>query len=425
MTQTRISSIVILIALLVTVPAVAVQDSSVERYAVIMVGSDDTNSVLHQRLDPIDVNGAEIALARVYGALKTVSFKDENIRVLYVGGGDKLDWSESSNQNWFAEMKKHHFSGKYPNSARKNNVSSCINAFKAKADANDIFVFYLVTHGAPNGTVQLPGGMWAPREMQSCFGGFKSKTNILMLDTCHSGSTLNKLNLPNFVLYATTGSRSTGWVDRKFSNCANYIECKINKSLDKSGDGIVDYQEAFNEAKRLAAVYDPWLRNYCKNQYKPPRPPPPGALASMSLVPVIIPGKQYVKANLGPLKSGTAKKKRRGRDPGKSSFEKAEKYEGDGKFDKALSYYAKVAGYGDRTDYAEDAAKKIEEILADEEKSAKIKDSYKARALVAAAEAYFEYGNKEKAKALCEKVISDYPDTKSVKTAKRLLKKLG
>ncbi|MHC4606975.1 MAG: hypothetical protein ACYTAF_08545, partial [Planctomycetota bacterium] len=151
-------------------------DNPQNYYAIIAVAMTDTNAKLHSNLDPIDVNGAEIALAKAYGALITAGFEDKNITIMYNNGRMEPDWGEKEAAEWFSRMKKNHFGGNRLSSSRQN-IEQVVNAVKGKLDENDQFLFYVLCHGAANGMHALTGSNWGLRSMKNLFSDLKSKTN--------------------------------------------------------------------------------------------------------------------------------------------------------------------------------------------------------------------------------------------------------
>jgi hypothetical protein len=216
-------------------------DNPVDCYALLVVAANDTNTTIHRNLDPVDVNGSLCALARCYGALREAGYEDSKIIVLYCSGGLQPNWSEKKNAKYVKMLKNKHFK-RQNMGANKANIQSAMNTIKQKLDDNDQFVFWINTHGAANGTLMMaPRGQWSTGEIQNTFTGLKSKTNYLLFDSCFSGQILDRTDISNAYMFSTTGSNSPGWVDRNFTNCAYFLECKNNKKFASRRDGTLEY----------------------------------------------------------------------------------------------------------------------------------------------------------------------------------------
>ncbi len=405
-------------------------ENPVDCYALIMAAANDTNTTIHKKLDPIDVNGAEVSLSRVYGALIKAKFKRNHIVILYCDGKLQPNWAEKKNRKYFKMMKKYHFD-KQPLAATKQNIDSVMNQFKQKLDENDQFVFYIITHGAANGTLQLDRrGSWPTSQIQQTFSGLKSKTNYILFDSCYSGKILDDVNIPNAFIFSTTGNRSPGWVDRNFSNCAYFLEMKLKKSNDKDKDGIVDCEEAFDATKKFAEKYDKEWRKYISTKYKPPKPTPPGIMAKASIIPCMEIGETFEINQLGPgtkssSKKRAARKKRVRKDPGERYMKRAEGYVKSKKYVKAIETYEKVRKMGKRTKLADEAAGKMKKLLENEETAAAYKEAKRIEKLesnLAMAESYFLSSAFDKVIEYCKKVIEAAPDSEQAKKAKKLMK---
>jgi len=404
-------------------------DNPVDCYALLVVAANDTNSTIKRNLDPIDVNGSLVALARVYGALIEAGFDDANIIVLYCSGGLQPDWSEKKEAKYIKMVKKHF--NRQGMDANKANINSAVASVKSKLDGNDQFVFWINTHGAANGNLMMaPRGMWSTGEIQETFTGLKSKTNIIMFDSCFSGQILNRCNMPNAVMFSTTQANSPGWVDRTFTNCANFLEYKIDKKLDKNKDGVTDCDEAFAATMKAAKEYDPKLKDYMRNKYKPAKPAPPGTMERSSIIPMIKVGDSYERCNLGPSKSGekVAKVKKtaakRKKDPGVALIKKAKLYESGKDYVTAIDIYKKIVDMGANTKCSNEAKQKMDKLLS----KPKIKKEFDEANLekqleedYAMAESFMLASRYEDVIEYCEKILKAAPNTVHAQRAKILL----
>ncbi|MHC4660619.1 MAG: hypothetical protein ACYS8W_02910 [Planctomycetota bacterium] len=396
----------------------------VDCYALIIVAADDTNTTIKKNLDPIDINGAEVSLSRVYGALIKAKYKDDNIKVLYWNGQLQPNWAEKKNAKYFRRLKKYHFKGSY--AATYSNIQSVIDSLKQKLDDNDQFVFYILTHGMANGTIQLANRQsLTTSQMQTLFTGFKSKTNFLLFDSCYSGKIIDNIDIPNAVIVTATTNRTPGWVDRDFSNCAYFLESKLKKTNDKDKDGVVDAEEAFDAATKYAKKYDKGWRKYMKTKYRPPRPLPPRILEMTSIIPTMEIGEDFEPNCLGPGTASSRKRRTKSKkDPGEKYIKQADSYVKSKKYVKAIETYRKVEKMGKRTKLAEEATKKIKELLEDEKIATIYAAAEREKKLdsdLAMAESYLLAGNQEKVVEYCNKVIEAAPDSEQAKKAKELL----
>lgn len=409
----------------------------VEKYALLIIGCSDTNVRIHPDLDPIDVNASWVNLARLYGVLIRCGFKDKDIRILYDTGRIQPDWSEKKHNKELRRIRKYHFSGRYDTTASQRNINAIMGYFRQKVDENDIFIFYIMTHGAPNGVVQLAGrSKWTPAQIQTALSGLKSRSNIFCFETCHSGSILNKTDFPNAVCVAAAPAANPGWVDRNFANCVNFIEAKASKKFDRNGDGIVDVKEAFTETKRRAAEYEPGWRKYMKTKYKFPRhsPVPRSMVDKASLTPVLEVGSRYVEKNLFSTKkvrkrpkTKTVKKKSR-ESPNRymERLRRADELLREGRLYEAYKIYEHLAGVKDEK-VASEAKKRLSELKSDEEVIARIKEMEESREVeqkLTMARNYMDNGMFDKAEGLCKEVIEKYPGTGYAEKAEELMKEI-
>jgi hypothetical protein len=403
----------------------------VDCYALLVVAANDTNATIQLNLDPIDVNASLVALARIYGALKEAGYEDSKILVLYCSGGLQPDWSEKKKAKYIKMLRTRHFKRQNMD-ATKGNIQTIMNAIKQKLDENDQFVFWINTHGAANGMLMMARrGKWSTGEIQNTFTGLKSRTNYLLFDSCFSGQILDRCNIDNAVMFSTTQSNSPGWVDRLFTNCATFIECKINKKCDKDKDGIVDYEEAFNATMENARKYKPKLDEYIRTRYKPNKPAPPGITQRSSIIPKFTVGGKFVVAKLGPHKSGDKaaaakpkKRKRKKKDPGAALMKKAALYEQGKDWVTVIEIYQKVSKMGARSKFAEEAAEKIEKLLAKKDVKEEYDKHLKKKQLeedYAMAESFALARHYEDVIEYCEKVMKDAPGSSMAKKAKILL----
>ncbi len=406
-------------------------DNPVDCYALLVVAASDTNTTIHRNLDPIDVNASLVGLARIYTALKDAGFDDSKIIVLYCEGGLQPNWQEKKCSKCFKTLKKHF--ERQNMDATAANINSAVASLKEKLDSNDQFLFWINTHGAANGTLMMARhGKWATNEIQNTFTGLKSKTNYLLFDSCFSGQIVDKVFVDNAVIFSTTGSNSPGWVDRTFTNCANYVECLIDKKYDKDKNGFVDHEEAFNASKAAAQEYEPKWRDYIKNKYRPPRPAPPGTVQRTSIIPKFKVGNSFVDAALGSAKSGdkkapvkTGRTVKRSEDPGKDLLKKARLHESGRDYITAIEIYKRIAGMGKSSMYSKEAKKKIDGLLAKKEVAAEYEEHMKQQQLtedLAMAESFALAGRFDDVIEYCNKVIKASPGSSEGKSAKILKK---
>lgn len=407
-------------------------ENPVDCYALLVVAANDTNSTIHRNLDPIDVNGSLVGLSRIYGALIEAGFEDSKIVVLYCSGGLQPDWSEKKNAKYIKLLKKNHFNR--PNmDANKANINSAVASVKEKLDENDQFVFWINTHGAANGTLMMaPRGQWGTGEIQQTFTGLKSSTNYILFDSCFSGQILDRCDIPNAVMFSTTGSNSPGWVDRNFTNCATYLESLNDKKHDKNKDGVVDCDEAFKVTHSYATEYEPKLKQYLKSNYRPPKPAPPGAIDRSSIIPKIEVGDSFERRQLGLPKGGgkaiaakpARKRTARKKDPGEALMKKAKLYESGQDWVTVIDIYDKVANMGERSKHAKEARQKLDRLLAKPEVKAEYETARKQKQLeedLLMAESYALAGRYDEVAKYCQKVIDAAPGSNEAKKAKILI----
>jgi len=430
----RISLSLLVLLLLIS----SVSADEVEKYALLVIGCADTNVKVHPDLDPIDVNASWVNLARLYGTLIECGFKDKDIRILYDTGRIQPDWSEKKHNKELRRIRKYHYSGQYSTVASQANINAIMEFFKKKVDENDIFVFYIMTHGAPSGVVQLAGrSKWTPAQIQAALSGLKSRSNIFCFETCHSGAILNRTNFPNAVCVAAAPATTPGWVDRNFANCVNFVVAKANKKFDKNKDGVVDVNEAFAETKRRAAEYEPEWRKYMKTKYKfPKHSPVPRSMADKtSLTPVMKVGSKYLEKNLFDTKKAKKKTKKKvitkkktedRKDVYLKRLSKAEELLKEGKVYEAYKSYERLARVSDK-EVAEEAKKRLEELMSDEKTSEEIKKAKEHESVkrkLSMARNYMDNRMFDKAEEICEEVIEKYPSTGYAEEAEKLLKEI-
>jgi tetratricopeptide (TPR) repeat protein len=314
--------------------------------------------------------------------------------------------------------------------------------FKQKVDENDIFIFYIMTHGHPAAVVQLARKqMWKAEEIQTALSGLKSKTNIFCFETCHAGAILNKVDFPNAVCVAAAPAETPGWVDRNFANCVNFIEAKADTKNDKNSDGVVDVNEAFEVVKKKAAEYEPKWREYLKTKYKMPKnsPVPPNMLDKTSLNAVLKSGKEYVEKNLFGVTKEVAKKIEEKKKPvekkisaegekpveesDKTLLEQADALLKEGKQLEAYRIYERLSSSKD-SNVAAEAKNKMDELLKDEKFAASLKEMKEKEDVekkLATARNYVENKMFDKARQLCEEVLEKYPNTEYAEEAKKIL----
>jgi len=430
----RISFSLLLIFFLVA----SVSADEVEKYALLIIGCADTNARIHPNLDPIDVNASWVNLARLYGTLIECGFKDKDIRILYDTGRIQPDWSEKKNNKELRRIRKYHYSGQYNTVASQANINAIMEFFKKKVDENDIFIFYIMTHGAPSGVVELVGrSKWTPSQIQAALSGLKSRSNIFCFETCHSGAILNRTNFPNAVCVAAAPAATPGWVDRNFANCVNFIVAKANKKFDKNKDGIVDVNEAFAETKRRAAEYEPGWRKYMKTKYKFPKhsPVPRNMVDRTSITPVMKVGNRYLERNLFDTKKTkkkpkketvTKKRKENKKDTHLKRLSKADELLKKGEVYEAFKSYESLARVKNKS-VADKAKKMLEELMSDEKaleeiKKAKEREGVERR--LSMARNYMNNRMFDKAEKICEEVIEKYPSTGYAEEAEKLLKEI-
>ncbi len=405
----------------------------VDCYAVLVVAANDTNATIHKNLDPIDVNGAEIALARIYAVLKDSGYKDSNITVLYCNGRLEPDWSEKKNAGQFEMLKKHHFSVERK-AATKAGISGAVGEVKKKLDNNDQFVFWIIAHGSAMGSLMLARHqMWSSRDIGTTFSGLKSNSNWILIDSCFSGSILDRVDIDNAVILSATTNRTPGWVDNQFSNCARFIESKANKELDANKDGIVGCHEAYDETKKKAQEYDVFLRDYVKTKYNPPRRIPRGIIDKTSIIPQMEVGPDFVKSGLGPdAKADTSAvgektRTRPRRDPGEILMKRAGLYEKGREYVCAIDLYTKVAEMGKKSRFSKKAAEEAGRLLSDEKIAAAYKEAKFQKQLddnIAMAESLILGSRYDEAIKHCEKVIELAPGSKQAKRARELIEQI-
>lgn len=263
---------VVLSALFILLPLYA--DDRVERYALIVVGCADTNAKLHPALDPIDRNAFFVQVTKLYKALRRCGFRDENIYILYGDGAVQPDWSERQDHEELLNIKRNHFTGEYSNIASSENIETMMTRFRRKVDENDIFVFYLITHGYSDGAVILAGRRkWGVERIQRTLSGLRTRHAVFCFEACFSGKILEKTDFPNAVCVAAAPGKRPAWIDRNFANCVNFILAKANPQNDKNGDGFVSIEEAMEAVYRMAAEYKPKWRKYIK-RYRLPKDTP-------------------------------------------------------------------------------------------------------------------------------------------------------
>ncbi|MCX7703102.1 MAG: hypothetical protein N2234_03235 [Planctomycetota bacterium] len=426
---------------LVFLPVTFLSADEVEKYALLVIGCADTNTQLHPDLDPIDQNASEVQLGKLYGILTKCGFEDKNIRVLYAERGLQPNWNETSYGKELARIRKNHFNGQYDNTASKENIDALMAYFKQKVDENDIFIFYIMTHGHPSAVVQLAGKrMWKAEEMQTALSGLKSKTNIFCFETCHSGAILNRTDFPNAVCVAAAPAETPGWVDRTFANCVNFIEAKADTANDKNKDGKVDPNEAFEVTKKKAADYEQKWREYLKTKYKMPKnsPVPPNMVDKTSLNAVLEVGKDYEErslftANKEPVKKIVEKSGEKKHTPlpektenDSELLERADSLLREGKQLEAYELYERLSTSKDEK-IAEQAKQRKEELLKDEKFVSLLEEAHQKEQVekkLASARNYLENRMLEKARAICEEVIKENNGTKYAEEAQKLLEEI-
>ncbi|MHC4605651.1 MAG: C13 family peptidase [Planctomycetota bacterium] len=422
------------ILLLLLVPAGLRSDDTAanpaDLYAILVEVFPESHPKLFKQ-DPVDLNGGEIAMARIYGVLKGRGFDDANITVFYHDGKLEPDWTEKKAGTQLKMLRENQFKGKSRSAASPANVMKAVNDVKAKLDDNDQFVFWMGVHGAPNGTVALKGGMWSVNSMHSTFSGMKSKTNIILTDSCYSGQIVDKINIDNAVIYSTTQSNTTGCIDRNHSGCADFMECKADDKFDKDRNGFVCANEAFDGAKGIAEEYKIELNNYLRKGYKQPRRISLETARGTSLIPKMKVGSRFKKAALGvPGKGGKAgkSKKKGGRKRSKGGsaeklMKQAELWESGQNYVEAIECYRQVAEGG--SEHADDAKKKMEELLSDPEIAAaweKHEAEEKLDEDVTKAREWLRFKEYEKAIECAQKVVDAAPDSKQAKQAKKIIR---
>jgi len=430
-----VKRLVVFVFVCVAAPLYA--DNKVERYALIAVGCADTNARLHPDLDPIDRNASFIQVARVYAALRKCGFSDKNIRILYDTGRVQPDWSERQNHTELTRIKRYHFTGKYSNAATPENIAALMDEFKKQVDENDIFVFYLMTHGHPSGTVMLGGRRkWTSAQIQRTLSGLKTRHAIFCFETCFSGAILQRTDFPNAVCVAAAPHNSPGWVDKKFANCVNFILAKANPKNDKNKDGLVSVSEAMDVVRKKAADYEPKWRHYLRTKYKFPKhsPVPRSAVERTSLKGVMKIGSQFKDFNLF-IKSLTKQKDKKRKVKAKegassavaADLERAKNYLAKKQFYKAHKLLERLAKSDDKKT-AEEAQKLLTQLRKDEKAIKAIKEveaaSY-ARGRLSLAKTYMSNGLYDKAERLLKDVMKRYPATKWAHKAAELLKKVA
>ena len=423
------------VLVLVFVPLYA--DNKVERYALIVVGCADTNAKLHPDLDTIDRNASFVQVARLYGALRRCGFEDGNIRILYDTGRVQPDWSERQCHAELARIRRYHFAGKYPNAATLANITAMMDWFRRKVDENDIFVFYLMTHGHQSGTVMLAGRRkCTSAQIQKVLSGLKTKHAIFCFETCFSGAILQRTDFPNAACVSAAPHNTPGWVDRKFANCVNFILAKANPKNDKNKDGLVSVEEAMEVVRKKAAEYEPKWREYLRTKYKFPRhsPVPRSAVSRTSIKNAVLKvGKNFKDFNLFVLKKKTVKKNAKVQKAARKShpsmtadLKRAKEYLAKKEYLKAHRLLKRLAAASDK-EVSEEAKKLLSDLKKDKTAMAKIKETEAASAAkgrLSLAKTYMNNGFYDKAEALLRRVMKDYAGTKWARRAEQMLEEL-
>lgn len=261
------------------------------KYALVVVGSsrgERGRSVT----DPIDRNSSFLGGVRVYKHLREMGFPRENIYFLYADG--RPDFSEPSEAETIAELRQYEFNGSYSNIATQANLESIINQLKGKVTSNDTFAMYIGTHGDQDFLeIEMDGydNPYTFSELQQSVSNIRPKQGLLLIDACHSDALAAKINLPNYVIIASTQSNTYGWVDRDYSTGANFFENLTDPESDADINGQITMREAFDQTIIEGQQHWNRIKRYLTTRYNW-GPFPQGMLSDTSVIPMI-----YVQRN--------------------------------------------------------------------------------------------------------------------------------
>ncbi|MFH1066023.1 MAG: hypothetical protein V1734_05955 [Nanoarchaeota archaeon] len=239
----------------------------VTRYAFVVVASarGERGADLS---DLIDGNFFWLGGVRVYGSLRNMGFKPENMRFLYSTGDP--DFNDTLESRAIQMVKEEQFNNTYDNKATEANINIQLKRFAGLVDSNDIFAIYIGTHGAPSFLeVEADGyfGSWSVREVQAGVEQINPGFGILYSDACHSGAFIKQLNLPEYVLMSTTGEHTYGWGDRYFSGGAYFFQNLTDGEADANVDGKITVLEAFNRSQQEGYGHMQRIDAYLRDTY--------------------------------------------------------------------------------------------------------------------------------------------------------------
>lgn len=260
------------------------------KYALVVVGSSrgERGTSL---TDPIDRNSFFLGGVRVYKHLREMGFPRENIFFLYADG--RPDFTEPLEAETIAELRQYEFNGSYSNVASQANLETIINQLKDRVTENDTFAMYLGTHGDPE-MLEMEVDGFDPltySELQQSVNKIRPKQGLLLVDACHSGALVAKLNLPNYVVIASTQSNTYGWVDRDYTTGANFFENLTDPESDENIDGQITMREAFDQTIIEGQQHWNRIKRYLTTRYNW-GPFPSTMLSDTSVIPMI-----YVQRN--------------------------------------------------------------------------------------------------------------------------------
>ena len=235
------------------------------RYAFVLIASSRGEKPPAMS-DPTDKNFFWLGGVRVYAALRDMGFDAKNITVLYADG--MPDFDDPLEARSIKMIKEEQFNGTYDNRASKENILAQLRVFSEKVTDNDIFMFYLGTHGAPEMVeVQVGDTELTPREIQNELTNVRPLFGLFYSDACHSGAFIKKLNLPKYVLISTTTDHTYGWGDRFFSGGATFFQALKDPESDANVDGNITIKEAYVYAQEKSFAHMKRIDSYLRYKY--------------------------------------------------------------------------------------------------------------------------------------------------------------
>jgi hypothetical protein len=239
-------------------------DGKVDKYAVVVIGDSrgEKGAALE---DPIDKNCFWLSGVGVYNKLLKLGFNHENIYFLYDDGYP--DFAEEKYQETIKFIKDNEFNEpREDKKATEANLEKIINRLSAEVDEDDIFVFSLGTHGTFN-LVSMEDGVMFAHELDRVLEKIEPGIGLACIDSCMSGSYINKIELDNYVIVSAT-DHNIAWADRNYSHDRVFFQNLLEPENDTNADGKVSFIEAHNatdrEAKEYRDVIIPWIKEHYK-----------------------------------------------------------------------------------------------------------------------------------------------------------------